>query len=541
MGNVEGLFRQQARAWAMRSKDRAPKVSFLVGVLTSLLAGCAAGPDFKPPSPPAVGAYTAAPLPQATASASVPLGEAQRLHIGSSPAQAWWRMLGSPKLDALIDEALSANPSLTAARANLRQAQELYFARAGSTEYPQISADLGAQRQRVNPSSLGQTGAAHEFSLYNAGIGVHYQFDLAGGNQRALEALAARVDYQRYQLEGERLLLAGNIATAAIARARLAAQIEATEAIIGAQAQQLRIARDRLHFGQADPGEVLALQSQLEGTRAQLPVLIQKLQQTEHSIAVLAGRAPAAGHIPAFTLADFQLPTDLPVVIPSELVRHRPDIQAAEALLHTANAEYGVAVAKLYPQIDLGASLGSQALTTGALFGGGSAVWSVVGQLTQPLFNPGLPAEKRASLAALDAAAANYQGVVLDALRNVADVLRALDHDAQILAALASSDTAAQASLGSMERQYALGSVSYIQLLISRQQAQQSRIGLIAAQAQRLADSVALCQALGDGYERSDADKMSAPTVSMGQASAERIHPIDAAWLTSGSNEASPF
>lgn len=541
MSNVDGLFRQQAQARSMRSKDRIPKASFLVGVFASLLAGCAAGPDFKPPAPPAVGAYTAEPLPQATASAPVPLGEAQRLHIGSTPPQAWWKMLDSPRLDALIDEALSTNPSLTAARANLRQAQELYAARTGSTEYPQITADLGAQRQRMNPSNLGQTGAAREFSLYNAGVGVHYQLDLAGGNRRALEALAARIDYQRYQLEGEQLLLAGNIATSAIARARLAAQIDATKAIVRAQTQQLQIARERLHLGQANPDEVLALQSQLEGTRAQLPVLIQKLQQTEHSIAVLAGRAPAAGHIPAFTLADFRLPTELPVVVPSELVHHRPDIQAAEALLHAANAEYGVAVAKLYPQLDLSARLGSQALTTGALFGGGSAIWSVLGQLTQPLFNPGLPAEKRASLSALDAAAANYQSVVLNALRNVADVLRALDHDSQALAALAAADTAAQASLESMERQYELGSANYVQLLIARQQSQQTRISLIAAQAQRLADSVALCQALGGGYERPENDKMSAPTVSMRQASTTRIYPIDTPRRTPDSHETDPL
>jgi len=180
-------------------------------------------------------------------------------------------------------------------------------------------------------------------------------------------------------------------------------------------------------------------------------------------------------------------------------VRNRPDFQAAEALLHSANAEYGVAIAKLYPQLNLSATLGSQALTTGALFGSGSAVWSLVAQLTQPLFNPGLPAEKRAALAAFDAAAANYRNVVLEALRNVADVLRALDNDAQRLAALAAADAAAQESLASMQRQYSLGAAGYIQLLTAQQQAQQTRISLIEAQARRLADSVALYQAMGGG------------------------------------------
>ena len=201
----------------------------------------------------------------------------------------------------------------------------------------------------------------------------------------------------------------------------------------------------------------------------------------------------------AFTLDQFRLPTELPLTLPSELVRQRPDILAAEALVHAANAEYGVAVARLYPQLTLSASLGSQALSAGALFGGGSAVWALVGQLTQPLFNPGLPAEKRAALAAFDAAAANYQVVVLGALQEVADSLRALDHDAQALAALATADAAAQTSLASVQRQHALGAASYVQLLVARQQAESNRSELIAARAQRLNDSAALLQALGGG------------------------------------------
>lgn len=463
------------------------------------LAGCAAGPDFKRPAAPEVADYTATPVPAQTESASTRLGEAQRL-VSDMPIDGqWWRNLKSPRLDALIEAALTASPTLASARATLRQAQEVHAAQAGSTLYPQVDAGLGAQRQRANPSALGQVGDAREFSLYNASVGVRYNLDLAGGNRRALEALAARSDYRRYELEAARLSLAGNIATTAITRARLAEQIEATAAILRAQEEQLHIARERVRLGQAAPDETLALQTLVEQTRAELPTLRKQMWQTEHLLAVLAGRAPGAGGIPDFTLADFTLPTELPLVVPSELVRRRPDIQASEALLHAANAEYGVAVARLYPQINLSANLGSQALSTGALFGSGSAIWSVVGQLTQPLFNTGLPAEKRAALAAFDAAAANYQGVVLEALRNVADALRAVENDAQALAALAAADEAAQGSLRSVERQYQLGAAGYVQLLIAQQQAQQTRLGLAAAQAQRLVDSAALYQALGGG------------------------------------------
>ena len=432
--------------------------------------------------------YTATPVADRTASAPTQFGETQRLVEGLPIETQWWQSLGSSTLDGLINEAFHVSPTLASISANLRQAQELLAAQAGSTQYPQVDVALGSQRQQMSPSSQGLSGDARQFSLYNASVGVHYNLDLAGGNRRALEALAARADYRRFELNAARLALAGNMATAAITRARLAAQLEATTAILRVQDEQLRLAHERVRIGQASPDEALSLQAQAEQTRAELPALRKQLQQTEHLLAVLA-----------FTLADFTLPVEMPLVVPSELVRRRPDIQASEALLHAANADYGVAVAKLYPQINLSANLGSQALTTGTLFGGGSAVWGLVAQLTQPLFNPGLPAEKRAALAAFDAAAANYQSVVLESLRNVADTLRAVESDAQTLTALAAADMAAQASLQSVERQYRLGAASYLQLLIAQQQAQSIRINMVAAQAQRLVDSVALYQALGGG------------------------------------------
>jgi NodT family efflux transporter outer membrane factor (OMF) lipoprotein len=473
--------------------------------VTGLLAGCAVGPDFKRPIAPAVADYTATPLSTPTASVPTAFGESQRLVEGGRVNQQWWQELGSTRLDALIAEASQASPTLTSARATLRQAQERYAAQAGSTLYPQAEANLTSQRQRLNPNSSGLTGDVREFDLYNASVGVHYNLDLAGSNRRALEALAARCDYQQYQLEGARLTLVSNIVTTAVAQARLAAQLQGTEAILHSQEEQLRLTGERVRLGQAAPADVLTLQTQVEQTRAGIPLLRNQFQQSEHLLAVLAGRAPGAGGLPSFSLQEFTLPAALPLIVPSELVRNRPDIQAAEALLHAANAEYGVAVANLYPQLNLSANLGSQALTTGALFGSGSAIWNLVGQLTQPLFNPGLPAEKRAALASLDAAAANYQTVVLESLRNTADVLRALENDAQRLTALSAANAAAQGSLESMQLRYVLGAASYVQLLIAQQQAQQTQFDLFAAQAQRLVASTALFQAMGGGRSKSTA------------------------------------
>ncbi|MDD5241813.1 MAG: efflux transporter outer membrane subunit [Sulfuricella sp.] len=462
------------------------------------LAGCAVGPDFNRPEPPQVSRYTATALPAQTAASPGKLGNTQRFIAGEVTA-SWWQELGSAKLNMLIERALQASPTLEAAQATLRQASLNYEARAGSTLYPQVSVGLGAQRQHVNNAAAGQPGGERVFDLYNASVGVSYNLDLSGGNRRALEALAAQADYQRFQLEGARLTLAGNVATTAITQAQLAAQIQASEAVLKFQVEQLDLTRQRLALGAASDSDVLAQQTRVEQTRATIPPLCNRLEQTGHLLATLAGEPPGASDLPQFKLDDFTLPPKLPLRVPSELARQRPDIQAAEALLHAASAQHGVAVSKLYPQITLSAALGSQALTTASLFGSGSLVWGLAGQLAQPLFNGGLRAEARAAEAGFDAAAANYRQTVLQALRNVADVLRALDNGAQTLAAQTAADTAAQASLQLVRQQYALGAASYLQVLVAQQQAQQIRIDVIADQARRLADTVALYQAMGGG------------------------------------------
>lgn len=468
-------------------------------LLAAMLAGCASGPRFTPPAAPAVVAYTATPMPTRTNSAPGALGGSQRFVEGAEVSDAWWRALRSEKLDTLIAQAFAASPSLDAAEATLRQAHERFAAQAGASRYPQADASLGGQRQRFNPSALGQDAEPREFSLFSATVGVRYRLDLAGGNRRALEALSSRANYQRFQLEGARLTLAASIAGTAVRQAQLAAQVEAMEALLRIEEEQLAIGRERLRLGAASEDDVLTLQVARDQTRAGIPLQRTLLQQSGHLLATLAGRAPSDGGMPSFTMGEFTLPADVPLMVPSELVRRRPDIRAAEALMQAANAEYGIAVAKLYPQLNLSGNLGSQALTAGALFGSGSAVWSLIAQLTQPLFNPGLSADKRAALAAFDASAANYQGVVLEALRNMADLLRALENDAQSLAALASADAAAQSRLESMQRQYALGSASFVQVLTLQHLSEQLRSSLIVARAQRLVDTVSLYQALGGG------------------------------------------
>jgi NodT family efflux transporter outer membrane factor (OMF) lipoprotein len=474
---------------------------FWLGTFTLMLAGCASGPDFKSPATPGVTTYTATPLPAQTASSAGTLGAAQHFMPGAMTSATWWQQFNSPKLDMLIQQALVGSPTLAAAQATLRQAEQNFEAQAGASLYPQANLKLGAQRQAINAAPQGKTGGNNIFNLYNTTLAVSYNFDLSGANRRALEALAAQTDYQRFQLDGVRLTLAANITITAITQAQLAAQIETSNTIIAAGTEQLHITGERMRLGAASELEMSTLQTQLEQTRATLPPLRNRWQQTGHLLAILAGQPPGSAGMPQFTLADFTLPTNLPVSVPSTLVRQRPDIQAAEALLHAANAKHGEAIAKQYPQISLSANLGSQALTTATLFGSSSAVWGLAGQLTQPLFNLGLRAEARAAEAGFNAAAANYRQTVLQALRSVADSLRALDNDALTLTAQAAATESAQNSLRLVEQQYKFGAASYIQLLTAQTQAQQTQTSLISAQSQRLSDTVVLYQTMGMGAD----------------------------------------
>jgi len=480
-------------------RDIRHKPLVLALTLSALLAGCAAGPDFKRPAPPTVETYSPHAGNAVVTATPSAIDGSQRIVPGLAVEAEWWRSFRSARLDAFIADALKQSPSLEAAEANLRQARELQKAHAGSTQLPQAELGASAQRQRFNPGALGQDAAPREFSLYNAGATVRYNLDLAGGNRRAVEALGARADTRGFELQATRLALVGNIATGAIARARIAAQIETTTALVGNLEEQLGIARERVRLGNAARDELFALETQLEQLKAELPTLKQRLAETEHLLATLAGKVPAQGDVPDFTLAEFTLPPELPLVVPSQLVRQRPDILAAEVMVHAANADYGVSVAKMYPQLNLSATLGTQALTTEALFGGASIVWSLIGQLTKTLFNPGLAHEKRAARAAFDAATANYKVVVLDGLRDVANVLVAVDSNAQILAAQVKAAEAARESLATMQRRYKLGAASHVQVLIAAQQAERAQLAVINVRSERLANSAAFHVAMGGG------------------------------------------
>jgi len=480
----------------------------LVSMLPAALAlafafgGCAVGPDFAVPPAPAGDTYTAGAQPRRTGAADAPDGHAQALLAGADVPAQWWTLFQSPALDRAIRAALDASPTLAQARARLEQARQDLSASTGALLAPRVDAKLNTTREQVDLASVGITAfpSPGPFTLYGASVTVSYTLDLFGGARRELEGLRAAVDYQRFELEAARLALAGNVATAAIREASLRAQIADTEAIVRAQQQQLAITEQRHQAGGVAALDVRRQRGELAQSQALLPGLVQQLAATRHQLAVYAGQEPASAGLPEFRLEDLTLPDTLPLTLPSALARRRPDIRAAEALLHQASANIGVATAQRYPQLTLSGSAGTQAMSTRNLFDSFN-VWSLAAGIVQPVFRGGeLVARKRSAEAAYEQSLAAYRQAVLSGLREVADTLRALEADADALRARADSAREAAATLAVVREQYRLGGVSQLAVLDAERQDRQARLALAQARASRFSDSAALLQALGGGW-----------------------------------------
>jgi NodT family efflux transporter outer membrane factor (OMF) lipoprotein len=481
---------------------RATALSIGIGMA---LTACAVGPDFHTPDAPKVAdaghPYTPAPLPAQTASAPGSAGEVQRFVDGQDISATWWEAFHSPALDELVRAALANSPTMAAAQANLRQAEENYRADYGSKVFPSVSGSLQGARERFPVFQEPGEPAGFTANLFTAALDVSYTLDVFGGNRRELEGVRAAIDAQRFQVEATWLSLTSSVVATAIQEASLRAQLKATQDVVDAESRSLVIIGKQVQLGALARGALLQQQTLVAQTQSQLPGLEKQLAQTRHQLAVLVGRLPGDGGLPTFDLDALRLPHELPVSIPSAMVRQRPDVRASEAQLHEASAQIGVATAALYPQITLSGQVDRESFKLGRLFDTGTTGWSLLSGLTQPIFNGGsLQAKKRAAVAAYDAANAQYQSTVLNAFLGVANALRAIDTDADALRADAQAESLAKEALDLVVRQYQLGGVSYLASLDAQRTYLQTRTALVQAQAARYTDTAALFQALGGGW-----------------------------------------
>ncbi len=506
--------------------------SAVVAVL--FVSACAVGPDFEHPAPPKADSFAPKPMAETTASAPVVGGDAQRFVMGRDIPFAWWTQFESPKLNALVERALRANPTIAAAQAALRQAQEYTAAQRGFF-YPTVSADYDFERQKL-PGNVATTNAPGLqgngqviapsapaqplfYNFQTAQLTVGYTPDVFGANRRQVESLQAQADSLRYEMEATYITLAGNVVAGAIQEASLHAQIDATQRFIEQNTKALEILRNQFRLGYVMRLDVAAQESALAQAREQLPPLQKQLELTHDLLRALLGEAPNADVDTAFEFSSLKLPTDLPVALPSQLVEQRPDVRAAEEQLHSASAQVGVAIAARLPQFTISGAAGGMASQTSWLFRSGGPFWNLIGNVTQPIFDGfTLQHRQRAAEQGLLQAQAQYRSAVITALQNVADTLHAVVSDADSLAACKDAEQAAKVMMEVTERQYKSGYVNYLVLLAAQEAYQQSVITLVQAQSNRYGDTMALFQALGGGWwnRQEVAEKGPAPASPVG-------------------------
>jgi NodT family efflux transporter outer membrane factor (OMF) lipoprotein len=467
-----------------------------------LTTACVVGPNFKPPALPPVSEYTARPPNTTDATPGVPGGKAQHFVAGGEIPADWWTLFHSKPLNALIEQALANNADLKAARAALLVAHENTRAQHGAA-LPQVSAGAGVTREKDPPAALAPVPSNNAFlyTLATPQLSVSYVPDVFGLNKRTLEAAAAQEEASRYEMIAIDITLTANVVQAAIQEASLEDQIGTTNELVGINRQILSLLEYQKSRGYAAGTDVVAQQAQLAQIEASLPPLLKQRDQQNNLIAVLTGRYPGQAPAEKFTLAGLTLPSDLPLSLPSVLVAQRPDVLQAEANLHAASAQVGIATANRLPNIMLSGNAGSTALAIGKVFGPGTGFWNIGASLLAPIFDGGtLLHQQRAARAAYQQSAEQYRGTALTAFQNVADTLAALERDAQTLKATSAATDAANASLDLARLQYKDGYAAYLAVLNADQAYRQARLGLVQAEADRFTDTAALFQALGGGW-----------------------------------------
>ncbi len=477
------------------------------------VAGCAVGPNFKRPAAPAVSDYARQPLATTVISTNVAGGEAQHFANGGDIAGDWWNLFHSRPLNDLIELSLTNNPDLKAAQAALTVARENVLAQRGAY-FPNATAGFAASRAKASEilapvPNYPAVPEEFQYNLFTPQVSVSYSPDVFGANRRSMESLQAQEQGVRFQMIATYTTLAANVAVTAIQVAALQAQIDATRQLIGLNSNMVQILQYQFAKGYASRLDLAAQESQLAQVTATLPPLLKQLAQQRDLLAVLAGRFPSQAPAEKFALSSLHLPEEIPVSLPSQLVAQRPDVLQAEANLHAASAQIGIAIANRLPNITLTANAGSTALAIDKVFTSGTGFWGLGAAATAPLFQGGtLLHQERAAKAAYVQAAEQYRSTVLTAFQNVADTLAALEEDAEALKSAAAAADAARVTLDLSQTQLRDGYAGYLALLNAEQTYQQARINLVQAQASRFADTAALFQALGGGWwNRADLTK----------------------------------
>ena len=465
------------------------------------LAGCTVGPNFERPAAPAATAYR----PATEAHPAAPSEPAADL--GAGPRGRWWEAFGSPAMNDLVGQALAHNYSLAAADATLRASDAEARAIAGR-RLPQIDANARVEQEQVNLSGFGfqpspELGLAGNpaFHLYSVGGGISYDLDLFGGLRRQEEQGLAQAEAERRRAEAAHLAIAGRVVTQVLTIAALAEQIAVADALLADDQRNVDLVTRRQQAGEGTMVEVLNAQAQFTADRGDIPQLHQQLDEARHLLATLVGIAPADLGATDVQLATLTLPASVPVTLPSALVHQRPDILQAEADLHAATAAIGVATAKLYPDITLGATIEQGAPSASNLLKNAFRGYDIFAGLAAPIFHGGtLKAERAAAVNRAQAASATYRQTVLDAFGQVADLLSALQSDARSVDNQRESVDVARRSLALSRRSFQVGNSGVLQVLDSERLYQRANTNLVLARTRQYLNVARLYVATAGGW-----------------------------------------
>jgi NodT family efflux transporter outer membrane factor (OMF) lipoprotein len=507
-----------------RLSRRAGRICRAISVIPFILiAGCAVGPDFKRPDAPVANGYAPTKaISEATTSAPVLAGESQRFNTTADIPFDWWTLFQSPQINSLIQRAFKANPSIEAAQASLRQAQQNVVAQQGFF-YPTVGASYTPSRNKLagnmggnspgvqgngsviqtysNPAGPAPFNGPVYYNFHVAQLTVGYVPDVFGLNRRQVESAQSQMDAQKLQLEATYITLASNVVAAALQEASVRAQLDAMKRIVAINKEMLDLLQVQLKFGDVSGIDVAAQESSLASSEQALTQLQKQLDQTRDLIRALVGNLPNEDVDEKIELSTLHLPQELPLSLPSKIVEQRPDVRAAEEQLHFASAQAGVAIANRLPQFAVTGAIGGMASTPAWMFRSGGGFFDLAANVSQTIFDGGtLRARSRAAEQALLQAGAQYRSTVITALQNVADTLYTIQSDANALKASAAAAQATQTALDLTSTQYRLGAINHQTQLVAEQNYQLSVINLAQAQTNRLGDTAALYQALGGGW-----------------------------------------
>jgi len=455
------------------------------------LAGCAVGPKVSVPPPPDMAAYTPAPIRTAPG---------QRLVPGMAVPREWWRAFGSPKLDALVADALAHSPTLASAEATLTQLREQYRVQRGGQLPALVANPIGERGRQSGELQPPLQNNSRYYTIFSPGAQATFNPDVFGGLRAGAAGVRASAEIAAQQLRAARATLIGNVVTTTIQLAALDAQIAQARRALDAQTKNAAIGRRQEREGQIARADVAALDAQRAQSEAALPPLERSRGAARDQLALLTGRAPDRAPTDLPTLDELRLPADVPLAVPSRLVETRPDIQAAAAQLHVAAAAVGVAAAARLPVFNLTASVGTSSQAFRRLFNGDNVFWTLIAGVTAPLLDAGtLLHGQRAARAGLNIARAGYRSAVLTGLQNVADTLEAMGADAHAVVAAQAARDAARRSLGFAELQYREGQASAQPLLIAQATDANAASTAVQARAARISDTALLYVALGGG------------------------------------------